>query len=188
MPGVNQQKKKWKRGMARLIGLAMIGLLAIACQRSRPFFFDFENEAELDQLYWECRELLALVDEPVVHGERSLRLQMFSGNYPGLKITKFDPDWSDFRSLHATIYNPQPDTLQLHFRLDDSHERPAYADRYNRRMRLPPGWTQFALPLDSLITNGTRRRMQRSSIESVYFFLVQPPKPVTLYFDHLHLE
>ncbi|MDZ7268017.1 MAG: hypothetical protein ONB48_10055 [candidate division KSB1 bacterium] len=188
MAGVKRLPFEQGRRALNFAGIMMLSLLASACQRDRPFFFDFESDAELDRLHWECRALLTLATDPVAHGERSLRLEMFPGNFPGLKITRFDPDWSAFHSLHAAIYNPQPDTLQVHFRIDDRRESPAYADRCNRRIRLPPGWTQFVWPLDSLITTGTRRRMQRSNIESVYFFLQRPAQPVTLYFDHLHLE
>lgn len=176
-----RSKKKWRR-------VAVFALALISCQQEKPFYFDFEHDEELDRLRWECHELYALDSDHVMHGRNSLRLEIFSGKYPGLKISKFDPDWSSFRVLHVEIYNPQNDSLRLHIRIDDIRGNQPYADRFNSRLPLPPGWTHFALPLDSLVTSGTRRRMNLASIEKIDFFISHPDEPVTLFFDHLRLE
>lgn len=188
MSGANQKiRSKMKRRQFVVLVLTLAPAL-FSCKQEKLFYFDFENDEELDRIRWECHELYTLVPDHVAHGKSSLRLEMFSGKYPGLKISKFDPDWSNFSVLRAEIYNPQNDSLVLHLRVDDLRGSQPYADRFNSRMRLPPGWTHFVLPLDSLITSGTRRKMNHASIEKIDFFIPQPTEPVTLFFDHLRLE
>ncbi len=186
MSGVNRKiPNNWRR---RKFALALFTLAFFSCKQEKAFYFDFEHDGELDVIRWECRALYSLASDHVAHGKSSLRLEMFSGKYPGLKISKFDPDWSNFRVVRAEIYNPQNDSLRLHVRIDDMRGDQPYADRFNSRMLLPPGWTHFALPLDSLVTSDTRRRMNLASIEKMDFFIVHPKEPVTLFFDHLRLE
>lgn len=188
MSGVNrrnQSRMKWRQHVVLLLALAPA---LFSCKQERLFYFDFEHDEELDGIRWECRALYSLASDHVAHGKSSLRLEMFSGKYPGLKISRFDPDWSNSRVLRAEIYNPQNDSLRLQVRIDDMRGNQPYADRFNSRMLLPPGWTHVALPLDSLLTSGTKRRMNLTSIEKIDFFISHPKEPVTLFFDHLRLE
>lgn len=178
-----RSKEKWRQ-----LAVCVLALALNSCQQENPFYFDFEHDEELDRIRWECHELYALAPDHVMHGKSSLRLEMFSGKYPGLNISKFDPDWSNFSVLRAEIYNPQNDSLKLYLRVDDIPGSQPYADRFNSQVMLPPGWTHVVLPLDSLITSGTRRKMNHASIEKMDFFIKQPEEPVTLFFDHLRLE
>ena len=152
----------------------------------QPFAFDFETDADLDRVHWECGEIFSLSDTFATHGERGLRLEILSGKYPGLKFFKFDPDWSGYRALVFDVFNPQPQELTLHVRVDDRRQAPA-GDRYNGVLYLPPGVSQQRLVLDSLRTRHGRL-LRRQHIESVYLFLVQPQERVVLFFDYVRLE
>jgi hypothetical protein len=155
----------------------------------RSFLFDFEVTTELNAARWECHQLLYLSAEYVTHGDSSLKIEMFpSGLHPGLKLVDFDLDWSNYNSFHFDAFNPQSDSVCLHIRIDDQDYYPEFADRFNSRVALPPGASHHVVHFDEVVTSGTNRRLDFSSIEKVYLFMTQPKEKTILYFDYLHLE
>ncbi len=153
------------------------------------FFFDFENDADLNATKWECHQLLQLSAEHTTHGDSSLKLEMYpSSPYPGLKIVDFDLDWSSHRAFHFDVFNPQSDSVDLHIRIDDQDYHPEFGDRFNTRIMLPPGASHHILNFEHLVTSGSGRRLNLKSIEKVYLFLAHPAVKTTLYFDYLYLE
>jgi len=158
-------------------------------EQDNLFYFDFEHEQELDDyLRWECWQLYSRSREHVTHGDYSLQVELFPSAYPGLKIDHFDPDWSDYSELHFDVYNPEPAVLPLHIRIDDKQGTPDFQDRFNGTVMLSPGAGHYVLRLDSLVTSDRTRRLRLDTIEGIYFFVVNPPEKVELYFDFLHLE
>lgn len=182
--------KFWKQTFISC-GVVFLSLI-LGCTRperqQRPFYFDFEQESELDDLHWECHQLYTLSREHATHGARSLKVELFPSPYPGLKIRKFQPDWSDYTSLRFDVFNPTADTLSLRIRIDDQYKHPQYDNRYNDSIALPPGLVHCVLPFEKFVTSGSHRRLNLQSIEALYFFLVNPQNKVVLYFDYLRLE
>ncbi len=181
-----------KNLLQKIVFWSVLPLVFCACARNdtetEPFDFDFETEADLNALTWECRQLYSLSPEHVTHGKFSLKAELYPGLYPGLKIRRFDPDWSRYSALHFDLFNPLPDSLPLHIRIDDQQEHPEFENRFNLTIMLQPGAGHYILPLSKVITSGSKRPLKLSSIEAVYLFIVQPKKEVDLYFDFLHLE
>ncbi len=173
---------------ARLfIVLILILLLLTGCRTRSPFFYDFENEAILDTLYWRCKTIYTLSDENVTSGQKCLKMELYPSPYPGIVLNNFDPDWSEYDVLRFDVYNQENIPLRLTIRIDDTMD-PSYSNRYNNTITLNPGANHISIPLNSLVTSGTNRKLNLLSIERVSLFLVQPKEKRTLYLDNLHLE
>ena len=154
-----------------------------------PFYFDFEHDVELGQAKWECHQALALSAEFATHGDSSLKLELYPSHpSPGLKLVDFDLDWSGHESFHFDAFNPQNTSLCLQVLIDDQDYHGEYADRFEARFVLPPGRSHHLLPLDRLVTSGTKRHLNLKSIEKVYLLLPELVAKTPLYFDYLHLQ
>lgn len=181
------------RGLFAVAVLSAIALAAAACQPTPRFDYDFEDEGILDQLEWKCRTQYRISPEHASSGSRSLELSLYPApadepeSYPGVSFTKFDPDWSRFRTLVFDAHNPEESALQLAVRIDD-RDAPDYSERYNQAFTLAPGDNRVSIPLADLVTSGTKRRLDSRGISTVILFLVQPKESHTLYLDRVRLE
>lgn len=169
--------------------LAFVCLLVCGCIKhpSERIIFDFETDKELNQLNWKCHTLLTLTDEHVTHGTKSLKLDLFPSEYPGLEHKLIDKDWRGFKDLQFDVYNSQNKTIYLSLRIDDKKNSPDYHDRYQKVFELKPGHNTLVVGLGSLTTSGSNRLIDLSNIYRLMLFLSQPKSKVTLYFDHIRL-
>lgn len=180
----------------RLLAAAAL-LLAVlapaACRELPPFRFDFEREADLDELGWNCRTLLRLSERFSTSGARGLEVEFHpdrsggDGNHPGLTLRRFDGDWSSRRALLFEAFNPESSPIVLGIRVEDRKNPPA-ADRYNGRQPLAPGPNRVRVPLTGLSATGTGRTLDLDSIRAVGVFLSNPDTRHTLYLDNFRLE
>ena len=148
--------------------------------------FDFETPSELDQLQWGCHTMYSLSDKYGTHGSKSLQLDLYPAPYPGLTPLLQKKDWSDYEVLSFDIYNPQKNEVSITVRIDDK-VYPEYKDRYNQGFVLRPGMNHLRIPFDSLITSGTARKLDLTSISNFLIFLVSPEKKIVLYLDYIRL-
>lgn len=173
---------------ARLfIVLILIFSLLTGCRTRNSLFYDFETEAILDTLNWRCKTIFALSDKHTTSGQKCLKMELYPSPYPGIALNNFDPDWSEYDVLKFDIHNQENILLKLTIRIDDT-DNPSYNDRYNKTVILNPGVNRISIPLNSLVTSGTNRKLNLLSIEKVILFLVQPKEKRTLYLDNLRLE
>jgi hypothetical protein len=148
---------------------------------------DFETDADLDRVRWQCRTLFSLSSEHATSGESSMKMELFPADYPGLSLKLDERDWSRYDSVAFDIYNPQDETLEITVRIDDREDYPDYDDRYNGRITLMPGSNDLRIPLNSLRTAGTDRSLNLKTIERFLFFLVDTNKTFRLYVDNIRL-
>jgi hypothetical protein len=182
--------EKIMRSTVRLSLIAVCLCTLFSCYGSVPperVLFDFESDAELDRLHWKCPVLLSLSDEHVTHGNRSLKLDLYPSNYPGLHPMLEDNNWRGYKALCFDIYNPEERELSVSVRIDDRKDYPKYADRYNKRFVLTPGMNHMRIPLETLVTSGTNRKLDLGKIYRLLIFMVHPEKRVALYVDYLRL-
>jgi hypothetical protein len=149
---------------------------------------DFETDADLDRVHWQCRTLFSLSSEHVTSGEHSLKMELFPADYPGLSLKLDEHDWSRFGSVVFDIFNPQDETLEITVRIDDRPDYPDYADRHNGRHALLPGGNHIRIPMSSLRTSGSGRPLNLKTIKRFLFFLVDTQKIYTFYVDKIRLE
>ena len=148
--------------------------------------FDFETDPELDQLQWQCHTLYSLSDEHVTHGRKSLKMELYPSDYPGLEPTLKNNDWSGYNRLCFDIYN-SGGKLKLSIRIDDQKVYPDYEDRYNRAFTLESGMNRMSIPLDSLATSGTNKNLNLENIQRLMIFTAHPKRRVVLYIDDIRL-
>jgi hypothetical protein len=180
-------------GVRRLfLGLAITMMFLYSCTRDfqkELVIFDFESEAELDQLQWNCHSLYLLTSEHVTHGTKALKLEL----YPySLEYLRFSPilkmhDWSRYKTLRFDIFNPGNGTVNIGVRIDDREDYPDYPDRYNAGVDLHPGINSIAIPLESLITSRTLRHMNLKNIRKFLIFTGYQKDKMTLYIDYIRL-
>jgi hypothetical protein len=173
--------------------MALVALLTSGfggCQKEFPqekVLFDFESDAELDELHWKCHTLFSLSEEFASHGSKCLRMELFPSSYPGVAPRIKDSDWSKFKALAFDVFNPEYKDIELTVRIDDKKDYPEYEDRYNRAFRLRKGENQIKIAMDSLVTSGTRRKLDARTIHRLIVFLVYPPVKTELYLDYIRL-
>jgi hypothetical protein len=168
----------------------ILALILIGCA-DKPatdrVLFDFETDADLDRVHWKCHALFSLSEEHTTHGKRCLRLELYPSHYPGVTPMLKDNDWSRFRSLCFDIYNPQEKEIQVAVRIDDRRSWPDYPDRYNKSFQLVRGSNRIEIPLNTLVTSGTRRAMDLKSIHRFLIFMVSPMEKNVVYVDYIRL-
>jgi len=162
----------------------------ISCQSeslSELVIFDFESDADLDRFHWKCHTLFSLSNENVTHGVNSLRLELYPSNYPGLAPKLNMNDWSRYETISFDIYNPENVETSIAVRIDDMKDYPDYEDRYSKSFKLKSGSNHLSIPLNSLITSGTRRTLDLKNIYRFFIFMVHPQKKFVLYIDYVRL-
>lgn len=175
-------------------GLLLTYLSVAGCENPQTtFFYDFETEADLDLLAWQCGAYFSISEEYASSGQKSLRMELFpasSGSeniYPGLGLRNFYANWSKHHALQFNVFNPENRPLQIVIRIDDKNN-PPYDDRFNKDVTLKPGANTIILPFKEMTTSGTQRNLNLNHIESVIFFLVNPQEKHMLFIDNLHLR
>lgn len=171
--------------------IILVSTLVMSCYNStgpkNTVLFDFESGRELDQVHWKCHALMSISDKHVTHGKGSLKLELYPSAYPG-----FDPflkikDWSKFNSLRFDVFNPDDKKHRITVRIDDKEDDSDYADRYNKDFVLNKGMNHIVINMDSLITSGTKRKMNIKDIHRFMFFMTHPREKVVLYVDYVRL-
>lgn len=177
------------RKLLVVILLTFIWFSAGHCTKpeSEKILFDFESDSELDRFHWECHTLFSLSDEHAVHGKKSLKLELFPSDYPGLTPMLASNNWRGYKVFSFDVYSAQQKVIPLTIRIDDNKNYPDYPDRYNKTFYLQPGANTISVPINMLITSGTNRKLNLKTIYSVLIFTAKPNKKVVLYFDYIRL-
>jgi hypothetical protein len=164
--------------------------LFFGCNRSMPaeiMLFDFEADQELDQLHWSCHQLYSLSPEHATHGSKSLKLELFPSDYPGLTTILPIKDWRGYKTFDFDMYNPSDLNIQISVRTDDKENYPEYNDRYTESFIVRPGSNHISIPLATMITAGTKRHLDFAHIHRLFVFIAHPKAKTTLFIDAVKL-
>jgi hypothetical protein len=172
--------------------LALLLMLFLCCNPVKPatelILFSFESDQELDEVNWQCHTLMSISDQHVTHGKSSLMLEMYASSYSGFNPELKVKNWSKYSALCFDVYNPDETERMITVRIDDTKGNTEYNDRYNKGFILKKGMNHIRIALDSLITSGTGRRMNTSTIDKFLFFTHNTTEKVVLYIDHIRLS
>jgi hypothetical protein len=175
-----------------ILTLIFISLTFMCCNNTRTpqelVLFDFESDHELDEVHWKCHTLITVSDQHATHGKGSLKLELYPSPYPGFNPFTKISDWSPYKSLCFDIYNPAEKEERLIVRIDDRGDNTEYEDRYNQGFVLKRGMNHIKINMDSLVTSGTKRKMDTDEICKFLFFIHKPAEKVVLYVDYVRLE
>lgn len=149
--------------------------------------FDFETELELDRLNWKCHTLFSLSNKYSSSGLKSLKVELYPSDYPGVSFRKYEKNWAGFHTLCLDLYNPENHTIDLIIRIDDTHDNLSYSDRFNGRFILNSGANNLKIPFLDMKTSGTQRKLNIQNIYKLIFFVVRPEKKTVLFIDNIRL-
>lgn len=114
-------------------------------------------------------------------------MELYPSDYPGLTPMLEENDWRGYKMFCFDIFNPKKKEIRLSLRIDDRKDYPDYEDRYNNTFILKPGMNRVSIPLDILITSGTKRTLDLRKIYRVLIFMAHPQSKVVLYVDYIRL-
>lgn len=176
-----------------LIGIRPV-LVVIAdhfiLQEDFPTLADFETSFELSR--WDMNlAQLAMEEKTVRYGKRAMRIRFLPGEYPDITLKDFVSDWRDFKSVRFSIYSTEALSVNMELKIyDRQHQLSnyAYSDRFNRSLQLSPGWNDISISLDDVQSAPRNRELNMAEIVSFSLFLERLDKPMTMFFDGLHLS
>ncbi len=157
-------------------------------QEPKQTTIDFESEADLDRLVWNCRTRFLRVEEFATTGTWSLHCWFPESDWPGLSFHDFPTDWSEAGSLTFDFYNPGADTLTVVVRVDDEEATPEHSDRFNQSFLAPPGPTSVLVLTSTVALGPETRPLDLTRIKQFLIFLSHPGHAVDFYIDNIELR
>ncbi|HSW63725.1 MAG TPA: hypothetical protein VLH56_10520 [Dissulfurispiraceae bacterium] len=165
--------------------------LVPGCHNNQPkevFLADFESDAGLDKLQWSCRTLYSVSNEHATRGTKSLRMDLYPSDYPGLSFAPEVKDWRRYRALSFDVFVPADDVESINVRIDDASRRTHARDQYNEQFGVRQGANTIVIPLSALVSSNDGSPLDLSRISRVIIFLISPKMKTTLYIDAVRLE
>ena len=150
--------------------------------------YDFESEEDLSNLNWECHKWFELSQKHATSGKGSLRMEIPSGQYPGIKFREFPGDWSKGQRLRMDVFNPSRERVKFHIRIDDKNSGWEYEKRFDKEFVLGQGMTQIFVPLSSLKTNLHSQPMDLKNIKRFMVFVPDNRVKRELFLDNIRIE
>jgi hypothetical protein len=102
--------------------------------------------------------------------EPTARLILEPGRYPGFSVDELFPDWRGYDRLVVGIQVAGPAPVELMLRIHDGRHSGEERDRFNRRLRLQPGWQVIAIPLRDVAAAPDGRRLDLADVRGVSIF------------------
>jgi predicted MPP superfamily phosphohydrolase len=150
--------------------------------------FDFESDADLRRLSWECHKWFELSEQHVTSGKHSLKASLPPGQYAGISFREIPTDWSKREYLKMDVYNPSGEDIRFHIRIDDNKSGWEYADRFDIDVELRPNMNHLSIPTHSIKTNVEGRPLNLKSVERMMVFIPNNSKEREIYIDYIRLE
>ena len=173
------------RGRAALFALAVLGIgyLALrgahgpaAAPAEAGLYCGFEEVPPWDTSPEEGFTLTPST-EHVTEGTHSLKAVFpTTDSWPSINTKKLRQPVRDFDALTLDVFNPQPDPVPFAVRVDDRARK-----KVTIEYPLQPGLNHVHIP------RGRLEKLDTSALFFLIFFVDQPGKEVTLYFDNLRL-
>jgi RNA polymerase sigma-70 factor (ECF subfamily) len=133
---------------------------------------------------------LEVVEEHAADGKRSLKADLSAGGYPGIrKVFDKPQDWSGYRAVRASVFSSADGPLNLCVRMDDDQST-GFGKRFNGddACRIYPGQNEAEIPIGALWQGSLLARgINPARITALHYFVSGSKKPVTLWFDNIHL-
>jgi len=183
----------WQAISATFVALAFLPLaIALLDERKAlkqfPVLADFESRFEIDR--WTGDADFSIDHETYHHGKASLKVELNTSLYSGVGLKYFPENWQHYNELQLSIFNPDPEPIQLTCRIHDrQHTRglQLYADRFNRKFSISSGWNLIRIQLKEIENAPHNRNMALSQIQGLGIFAISLSKPRTVYVDYVRL-
>jgi len=183
----------------QVLGVALITLQIIAysfvliddyrIHRDTPLLAGFEHKAELKR--WSGIAKYSLSSEQKISGNSSMKIKLGTEKYSNTSLNAFIRDWSKFKSLSASFYNPQSEPLEITIKITDivhNRGKQAYHNRFNREIELKPGWNLIGIDTVDIKNAPKNRAMKMTHISKVTFFSSNLESPKIVFVDNVKLQ
>lgn len=153
-----------------------------------PLLSGFETPFE--QTRWGGKSRRYIDQQVVYRGQKSLRVELVAGWYPGVFLNFFPADWRDYAAFQMHVHHPLPEPLELHLRIHDQHHRDfdnLHRDRFNLTLLLEPGWNRIRVLLADVASAPRGRELDLRRVAGVGLFAVSLESPQVITIDEVRL-
>ncbi|MDA3903374.1 MAG: hypothetical protein PF441_08015, partial [Desulfuromusa sp.] len=154
----------------------------VTAWRQFPLLSGFEMA--LEETRWAGSARHEISHDVYFTGNSSLRIGLTTQRYSGIGLKDFPQNWGDYRSVSLQVFNPDPDPLQLHFRIHDQLHRKynnAYGDRFDTSFVLKKGWNHLQVSLAEVAQAPKNRTLDLTRIAGMGVFVGKLDKSRTIY-------
>ena len=153
-----------------------------------PLLSGFETPFE--ETRWGGKSRRYIDRELAYEGDKSLRVELVAGWYPGVFLNYFPSDWRDYAALQMFVHYPGEELFELHLRVHDQHHRfydNVHRDRFNSGILLEPGWNRIQVMLADVVSAPRGRELDLQRVAGVGLFAVSLEQPQVIHIDEVRL-
>ena len=155
-----------------------------------PVLADFEVFQERKR--WSSNHSKLSIEENIVRsGSSSLKVELKPARYPGITLNRFESNWTGFKKLNFSIYNPTKENIKLAIKIHDIdhiYYGYQYSDRFNKNFELNPDWNDISISIDEIKNSPKNRKMNIKKIYLVQFFMIDLEDKTIFYIDDIFLS
>ena len=155
-----------------------------------PEISSFESPIELSRWYIEDVVEFKRSKDVTYHSEYSLYVKFGVAEYPKISLEHMIANWSKYAYLKFSVHNDQINMMNLQLKIIDRNHRTnnyVFNDRFNRELRLKPGWNHITVPLSEIKEAPVNRDMDMTNIIGLSFFIVEPDSEQSIYLNNIYL-
>lgn len=139
-------------------------------RRDFPVLVAWAGELELDRV--KADGSVRIDNAPGRPGKRALRIGLPPSAFAGFELQYFPGDWRGFELVELALYVPAGAPGSITCRVHDAEHDNRYADRFNRRFEVIPGWNVLSIPLADVQRAPRGREMDMARVQGVGCFFV----------------
>lgn len=152
-----------------------------------PLLTDFDDPASIRNWTGD----LKLAHNFSLRAVPGMAFMLHPGRYSGAFLNRLHGDWSAYRQLSLSLFNPGATTVSLTLRINDlQHDRGsnAYNDRFNETIIVKPGWNRYEIQLEDVASAPSSRRMDMTRIRRLGLFTSKVQESRTVFLTELRLK
>ncbi len=157
-----------------------------------PVVNNFDSSADMQQVHFNSAQVQITQSENYsVNGQFSLAVTLNPGRYSGIRLTIPARNWTPYRHLKMSFFNPDQELLIVSLRISDlQHDRGdnLYNDRFNKLLTLKQGWNEVVIPLSEIESAPKTRAMNVAEVSSIGLFASNLAHARKFFWDYIYLE
>jgi len=190
LPGLTKVLSRWAVILLMMLPAIPIFVAAIDTwnmERNFPVLNSFESYLEMSR--WTQKE--SMIRRSTLHaseGGYSLEAALLPGSYPGISMDYLANDWRGYEGMSFDVFLEGPSPLSITVRINDRAHNNEFADRFNKRHQIFPGWNHISINLDDVRSAPKGRMMNMAEITNFSIFTYRLKEHRTIFFDNFRLQ
>ena len=152
-----------------------------------PLLADFENRWELERLVTRGTTQFELSTEHVGHGSFCLEVNFDLSRYSRVDVRAIPSNWSQYQTFCFDVFNPREEVIDLNVRFYDRHSL-QFAKQCGTTVKLNPGDNNIRIPIATIKNSLPGFISKPGEVQKIVFYIFNPQKRYTLFFDYLRFE